>query len=1264
MISHGGMGVVFKARHLTLKNIVAVKVLRRRSDSVTQKRFMQEARLASKIRHPNIVFISDFGVLPDGRSYLVMEYLEGPTLAAQLKQGPLDPLRACRIALQIARGMRAVHQHGIVHRDLKPQNIFLLGGQGGQGGQGGAGPGEEDYVKVIDFGIAKSRNDALSLSSETTQLDGNTQPELGSSGTSPELTRAGAFLGSPRYVAPEQVKGSKDVDGRTDQYALGVMLYQMLAGSVPFDSDVALDLMMMHVNDPVEPPRKRCPDLRIADSLELLVLRMLEKDPARRLPSMREVEQALTREVELLQLERGDRAELLQRLGLGHKPRWVWAVLGVGVLALGAAGVVGYRSLGGSTQVLLSEKEQQTLRQRATQALQAQLGAPELELRVGALAALGQSRDPQLRPALAGALKDPTPAVQAQAAEALGQLGDREATATLLPLLEASSSGAVRVAAGRALDLLGEPRGQRWLQQALDDKDDDLRTRAALSLCERGHQPALGVLGAVLEQGKVPDLVALAILTCQARAGISEARRRLLAMLEGSGASAAQLLIAAKLAQLGEPRGQTLLRERAQRPGPDQLVAARLLAAPDEPATAELFRRLLRDRQTGSAVRQAAAEGLGLSGQLADLRLLGKALDAAERDKDAMGVQAAAGAIVRILATDPRTMTARSLSWARAALADGNWLVRQGAVAVLGDTPSSDAIPLLSGMLRDAEPQVRQQAMRALGRRPESAALTVLIAGLRDAEAAVRQESLRALGRVALALRRDGTGDILQQAAGWFQEVLTRGEPAEQALARGVLLQLGDEQQRAALTSLGSAAPPMVRSLIAESSGGDVALLVPMMKDPDLAVRWAAARALAEQGDRRALPVLDEVMASGGADAIAAYGLLRRLGVQAAEPKEVSALLTGPSTAQRMAALEATARMPAELARPLLLRAARDAEPLVRRLAAEIAAELAEGPSGDPALDVLRVLVQDVDAGVRARSSVLLARVLGSRTSRKPVEAAPTDKAQPARPDQPRPQGATPATPATPATTPGTAPVDGGPAARDAGAESEPGPASAEDGDKPQGRGFLVVDAPALVQFQIDHRPWQSASGQPIALSAGTHRVTSLGGAQEVTIVDKETATLRIEESNIEELARKGMELFASKDLRKAQKMMEKANSLCARAKKAQAGCAYLSFDLSYRLAGVYEQDGRTVDAMTEYQKLSAQTGQIKGKAEEKAAIQEAIIRLAPRLGQVILAKTVKGKCHEQVLWVEPGSSSIEIDGEEREVRVKARETVRLGACP
>lgn len=229
MVSHGGMGVVFRARHLTLKSVVAVKVLRRRSDAVTQKRFLQEARLASRIKHPNIVFISDFGVLPDGRSYLVMEYLEGPTLAALLKKGPLDPLRACRIAVQIARGMKAVHQHGIVHRDLKPQNIFLLDQNG-----------EEDYVKVIDFGIAKNLNEGGVLSATTEAPSGSSQPDVSASGINSELTRAGAFLGSPRYVAPEQVKGSKDVDGRTDQYALGVMLYQRAravgnrAGTVPF----------------------------------------------------------------------------------------------------------------------------------------------------------------------------------------------------------------------------------------------------------------------------------------------------------------------------------------------------------------------------------------------------------------------------------------------------------------------------------------------------------------------------------------------------------------------------------------------------------------------------------------------------------------------------------------------------------------------------------------------------------------------------------------------------------------------------------------------------------------------------------------------------------------------------------------------------------------------------------------------------------------------------------------------------------------------
>ena len=126
-VGEGGMGVVYQAEHLALKTKVAVKVLVRSSGEVSRKRFLLEAQMASKVRHPNIVYLADYGLLPDGRPYLVMEFLRGPTLADALRHGRLSPLRACRIAIQIARGMQVVHDQGIVHRDIKPSNVMSVG---------------------------------------------------------------------------------------------------------------------------------------------------------------------------------------------------------------------------------------------------------------------------------------------------------------------------------------------------------------------------------------------------------------------------------------------------------------------------------------------------------------------------------------------------------------------------------------------------------------------------------------------------------------------------------------------------------------------------------------------------------------------------------------------------------------------------------------------------------------------------------------------------------------------------------------------------------------------------------------------------------------------------------------------------------------------------------------------------------------------------------------------------------------------------------
>jgi serine/threonine-protein kinase len=150
-LSRGGMGVVYKARRKILGDTVAIKVLLHPGNELDQRRFIQEAQLASKVNHPNTVGIYDFGVLPSGKTFLVMEFLQGPTLAALMRaqeKHQLDILRACRIAVQIAHGMQTVHDKGVVHRDLKPENIFILEHHKGDGKA-------EDLVKFVDFGIGK-----------------------------------------------------------------------------------------------------------------------------------------------------------------------------------------------------------------------------------------------------------------------------------------------------------------------------------------------------------------------------------------------------------------------------------------------------------------------------------------------------------------------------------------------------------------------------------------------------------------------------------------------------------------------------------------------------------------------------------------------------------------------------------------------------------------------------------------------------------------------------------------------------------------------------------------------------------------------------------------------------------------------------------------------------------------------------------------------------------------------------------------------------
>jgi serine/threonine protein kinase len=265
-IGEGGMGVVFSARHAVIERPLAIKVLKREvmRDTATIKRFVQEAQAASRIGHPNIVDVTDFGTTADGMTYSVMEFVDGQTLGAAIRHAaPFPPLRAIKIAAQISRALGAAHDKGVIHRDLKPENVFLIDRDG-----------RTDFVKIVDFGIAK------------------VAPAPGSA-DAPRLTRAGTVFGTPEYMAPEQAAGRGDTDGRVDVYALGVILYEMICGKVPHRGDSMVRTLAMQMLDEIEPPSKVRPDLAIPPELEHVIMTALVKKREQRYQTMSELLRAL-----------------------------------------------------------------------------------------------------------------------------------------------------------------------------------------------------------------------------------------------------------------------------------------------------------------------------------------------------------------------------------------------------------------------------------------------------------------------------------------------------------------------------------------------------------------------------------------------------------------------------------------------------------------------------------------------------------------------------------------------------------------------------------------------------------------------------------------------------------------------------------------------------------------------------------------------------------------------------------------------------------
>jgi eukaryotic-like serine/threonine-protein kinase len=257
LLGEGGMGVVYLGRHIAIDKKVAIKILRpeyaRRAD--TKARFRQEARAASSVENPHIVDVSDFGSLPDGSTYLVMEYLEGVPLSMLTRgQQPISLDKVIAIAHQIADGLAEVHDRGIVHRDLKPDNVFLVK----EGDQ-------EDFVKILDFGIAKVLES-----------------------TDAKMTCAGSLFGTPSYMSPEQAAGMP-VDARTDVYALGIIMYELASGKVPFDADTLMGILTQHLYRKPLPLRDLVGESHVSAGLDAVITKALSKAPEQRYQSMRDL---------------------------------------------------------------------------------------------------------------------------------------------------------------------------------------------------------------------------------------------------------------------------------------------------------------------------------------------------------------------------------------------------------------------------------------------------------------------------------------------------------------------------------------------------------------------------------------------------------------------------------------------------------------------------------------------------------------------------------------------------------------------------------------------------------------------------------------------------------------------------------------------------------------------------------------------------------------------------------------------------------------
>ncbi len=980
-LAEGGMGVVFEGVHTKIGRRGAIKLLKVefcRSEEVIE-RFYQEARAVNAIRHENIVDIYDFGRDAEGRVFFVMEYLEGESLAARLQRGPLRWSEAFPILEQTLRALKAAHDKGFVHRDLKPDNIWLKRTDAGL------------EIKLLDFGITK--------------LVGTESPKE-------KLTQTGSLIGTPHYMSPEQINGAKDIDQRTDVYAMGVIMYEMFAGVTPFVGESLQSLMIGHLFNP--PPRLAPPaELGVPAPIADIIERTLAKEPAARYPGvadlladLRDVNlQRAPARIETLRQQRPLIAATPAPVVPGARRRWTVAIgLTAGVAMAAGVGGIAYRTL--TTRDAAGPVAQaptptvpttpttppappvapvdppldyEVVRKNAQTTLRASLAEAEPAVRVQGADAIGSIKDePSVPTLLRLTEQDPDLEVRGHTADALGALGAVDAS-PVLARLEKAAPPALGVWYASALARLGDKQARKRLLAHARNADLEVSFRAGLTIADisqPGDKDAIKALrGLAAREAELNAIVPYAgavILTKLAGLRDAQARKVLYSVLESTD-EGARLAAAEGLARLGDDGGKTVLEEvLANQASPNRLVGAVALIPLGGYGGFDLISAKLDDKDPET--RRLAARALGDIGERKSLAPLIARLT----DPSWSARIAAAAAILAIVGLDPQVLAQASIDWTRSALGSQDWAVRQAAAGVLGDMPEPAAMPLLAQAIADPEPRVRLAASRSAGRmKGADAATQVARAARAEQDPQVKEQQVRALGAIGHAAARDALVELVAEpgrvgvfAAG---SLIAVGDLSGQARLDQAVLDRSPDIRLAAMQAASAARNPIV-----------VATLMTGVGDKVFDVRFTAAEGLAGFGAEKvaAMPVLESGLASRDVAVLGrAYAALVLLGESpASKAPSPAQMLESIDPKLRLAAVAIASALPVAEAAPLLRRLLADANQDVRRATVD-AIEAIAAKDAEQAIRLYKPLVNDDDAVVRAKAQGQLARLVPAATT-------------------------------------------------------------------------------------------------------------------------------------------------------------------------------------------------------------------------------------------------------------------------------------------